>query len=284
MTVCNIRPAATSAKYSWARLAAMTAGLLLATVGAGGRAFAAVGCDAKSADIASTRCLAHHHTRAAVHSGSKTQKTVNANAAAMADRVSEGDELTPGGVAVSSSQAAASQSHAAPTVTLAAPSVQLPHATRSASSAAARLGRAGAGPSPWRAHGAPADNRWPPSTDMLVPARAVATAEAPQSSAISLRDIVHGAGGIPGVPAPAAWAILLMGLLGLTAIARQPRVARAQSWAMTSPSLSVARSAAGIGAVDRVDPTRYAQGPARRSHQGHFVRSGAASSRFGVDA
>jgi hypothetical protein len=118
---------------------------------------------------------------------------------------------------------------------------------------------------------------------MPAPTHAVAITEAPQGSAFSLGDLVRGAGGMPNVPAPAAWAILLMGLLGLTAIARQPRFAQARSWAMTSPSSSAARSSAGVGAVDRVDPARYAQGPARRSHQGHFVRS-ATATHFGVEA
>jgi hypothetical protein len=276
MTVCNIRPATTSAKYSRARLAAMAAGLLLATVGAGGRAFAAAGCDAKPADhIASTQCVGHRHLRAAVHTASKTQKTVSTTAAVVG---AEGDELTPVSAAASSSKAVAAQPHAAPTAALATLDVQLPHSTLSTSNEVAPLKQAG--PSPWRGHGAPAGNRRPPSFDMP----ASAAAMAPQDSSFSLADVVHGAGGMPNVPAPAAWAILLMGLLGLTAIARQPRVARAQSWMMASPSSSAARSSAGVGAVDRVDPARYAQGPARRSHQGHFVRSSAAASGFGVGA
>ena len=272
MTVCNIHPAAISAKYSWARLAAMTAGLLLATVGAGGQAFAAVGCDAKAADhVASTQCVEHRHTRATVHTASKTQKTTSTTAAAMA---AEGDALTPVSVAAPSSKTVAARLHAAPIVTLAAPMAQLQHGMLSASTVAERLAQAG--PSPWRARGAPGGNRWPPAMDMP----AAATAEAPQDNA-SVGDLLRGASGIPNVPAPAAWAILLMGLVGLTAIARQPRVARVQAWAMTRPSSSATRSSAGVGAVDRIDPARY-QGPARRSHQGHFVRA-SGSNGFGMD-
>jgi len=265
MTVCNIRPTAPSAKYSWARLAAMTAGLLLATVSAGGSAVAADGCGAKTAHpVASTQCI-EHHPHAGVHGGSKMQQAATTKAIA----VTEGDALTP--------VSASSQAVAAPTIEQGRrPGPALP-----ASTLVHRVGRAGDSGSLWRGRSAPAGNRWPPSAGMLVATGA--ETGAPHGAAFPLGNLVHGGGGLPSIPAPAAWAVLVMGLLGLGAMARQPGVARAQSWAMSSLPSSASRSAAGIGAVDRIDPARYAQGPARRSHQGHFVRA-ATVSRFGVDA
>jgi hypothetical protein len=274
---------AAAAKYSWARLALMSAALLLATVCAGGSVFAADDCGAKPAHhVASTQCQ-ERHPRAGVHSGSRTQKTVNTDTTATTDGVSgddasDGDELTPVTATVSSSKAFASHHYAAPTTARA----RLPDEALPASTLVHRLGRAGNGASPWRAHRAPSGDQGPPSADMSVLARAVTNDGTSQDSAATLGHLVPG-GGLPSVPAPAAWAILLMGVLGLIAIARQPGVARAQSWAMSSLSPSVTRSAAGIGAVDRVDPSRYAQAPARRSHQGHFVRA-ATPALFGVDA
>jgi hypothetical protein len=262
MTVRNIRSAAPSTKYSWARLAAMTAGLLLATVCFGGSAFAADDCSARTAHPgASTQCI-EHHARAGVHGASKTQQAAKTKAAV----ATEGDALTP----VSASSTAVT----APTTE----QVRWPGTALPASTPVHRHGRAGG--SPWRGRGASAGDRRPPSPDMLVATGA--ETGAPQRAGSSLGDLGHG-GRLPSVPAPVAWAALLMGLLGLSAMARQPGVARAQSWAMSSLPSSAGRSAAGIGAVDRVDPARYAPSPARSPHQGHFVRA-ATASRFGVDA
>ena len=92
-----------------------------------------------------------------------------------------------------------------------------------------------------------------------------------------LSDLVQGnSGGIPTVPAPATWTILLAGLLGLGLLSRLPAVARARAWAITSPSSasgwSRSRARAAGSAIDRVDPARYVQAQVRRSHQGHFHR------------
>lgn len=157
------------------------------------------------------------------------------------DDASDGDELTPVTATVSSSKAFASHHYAAPTTARA----RLPDEALPASTLVHRLGRAGNGASPWRAHRAPSGDQGPPSADMSVLARAVTNDGTSQDSAATLGHLVPG-GGLPSVPAPAAWAILLMGVLGLIAIARQPGVARAQSWAMSSLSSSVTRSAAGI--------------------------------------
>jgi hypothetical protein len=89
-----------------------------------------------------------------------------------------------------------------------------------------------------------------------------------------LSELLHGnSGGIPTVPAPATWTILLAGLLSLGFLSRLPAVARARSWATTSPSASGwsrSRARAAVSAIDRIDPTRYVQAQVRRSHQGYF--------------
>ena len=150
MTVCNIRRAVTSAKYSWSRLAAMTAGLLLATVCTGGSAFAADDCGAKPAHhSASTQCL-EHRLRTGVHGASKTQKTARTKAGESASP-SDGDELTPASAAVSFT-AVVAPPWAAPT----AEHVGLSSMTLPASRTVHRLGRGGEG--------------WPPSADSLVAA------------------------------------------------------------------------------------------------------------------
>ena len=100
---------------------------------------------------------------------------------------------------------------------------------------------------------------------------------APGGRSYALGDLLHGnSSDSPTVPAPATWTILLAGLLSLGLLSRLPAVARARSWAMTSPSSASGRSgsrarAAG-SAVDRVDPARYVQAQVRRSQQGHFQR------------
>ncbi len=257
MTVRSFHPAATAAKYSWSRLAAMTAGLLLATVCAGGSAFAADDCGAKPAHSASTQCL-EHRPRAGGHSGSRTQKTAARTRAGETASLSDGDELTPVSPVVSSSAALVAPPRAAPM----AEHVGLPSLTLPASTPVHRLGRG--------------DDRWPPSAGTL--AVSALSAGAFQGTPHPVGGLVHG-GGLPSVPTAFAWAILLMGVVGLIVIARQPGVARAQAWAMSPLPSSVTRSAAGVRAVDRVDPSRYTEGPARRSHQGHFVR--AATAHFG---
>ncbi|HLZ85390.1 MAG TPA: hypothetical protein VKQ54_17645 [Caulobacteraceae bacterium] len=271
MTDFDILPTAPSAKYSWARLAAMSAGLLLATVG--GKAAAAVDCASKTlTHAASTQCLAHH-AHAVVHA--KAQQTV----------ATEGDMLTPVSETVAAD--AAAQPHPAAAAAPAAPTVKLADVALPASTLVARVGHVAGGPSPWRGHGAPAGNRRPQSADVLVPASAVSTASATLDNTGSFGDLLHGSGngGLPAVPAPAGWAILLIGLLGLAALVRSPSVARAQSWASAAASAdrSGVRARARGWAVDRVDPERYAQAQARRSHQGHFVRE-AGLVRFGAEA
>jgi DNA-binding IclR family transcriptional regulator len=90
---------------------------------------------------------------------------------------------------------------------------------------------------------------------------------------------------MPAIPAPVAWTILLVGLLGLRALMRTPRAARARSWAMATPSSanrSGTRARARGWAVDQVDPDRYVLNQVAPSRPGHFVR--AAAARFGADA
>lgn len=272
MTVCDILPAAKSAQYSWVRLAAMSAGILLASIGVGGKAFAAVNCAPKAAHHAnSTQCLAHH-PRAGVHGGSKMEKTVMTNPAA------EGDVLTPISATASFSKAIAAQPHGA----RAALGVNLPNVALPASALVARVGQAARRPSPWRGHGAPAGNLLPRAATDLPVARSAVTAATNNDGGSSFADLLHGGSGMPAVAAPAAWSVLLLGLLGLMALARSPRVARVQSWAtasLSSAGRSAGRAKARGWAVDRVDPERYAQAQHRVARQG-FVRA-AAPTRFG---
>ncbi len=63
-------------------------------------------------------------------------------------------------------------------------------------------------------------------------------------------DLFHGDnGGVPAAPAPAAWSILLAGLLGLGLLSRQPVLAQARSWATTMPASASGRS--GIAPQDQ---------------------------------
>jgi hypothetical protein len=221
MTVRNISPANKTAKYSWTRLAMVNAAFLLVAIAAGGNAVAAVDCGSKPAPhAASTQCR-QHHPRAGVHGLSKTQIIVRATAT----RAVDGDVLTPAG------------RHAPPTTVATSSVLRLPDVALPASTLVHRLGRAGVGPSPWRGHGAPAGNRLPPTDGLQVPARAVTAAAATSGSPFSLGDLLHvSGGGMPALPAPAGWTILLVGLLALAALARSPRVARVQSWATNSLS------------------------------------------------
>jgi hypothetical protein len=121
-----------------------------------------------------------------------------------------------------------------------------------------------------------------PAAGVAAPAAALPLDRSPVTASVAeardaLGDVVRGdAGGafaIPALSAPVAWSILLVGLFGLLAIARGPAVARAQAWAACMPSRSDVRSRTRASALDRVDPARYAQAQAVRSHGGHFVRT-----------
>ena len=239
------------------------AALLLIAVGAADNAFAAVDCGSKIVNHAAATQCRGDHPRTGGHQHARTQKIVKTTAR----RVAEGEQLTP-----------ADPATAEPTSTgFGLADVLLP-----ASTVLHRLARAGAGPSPWRARGAPAGNRWPASADAPTSSRAKTAAAAPRDGATSLKDIFHG-GGMPAVPAPVAWALLLIGAFGIGVLIRPRRVARAQSWAATSPSRrvsSLARAKASRSALDRVDPERYARVEVRS--EGHFVRAPGAN-RFGAD-
>jgi hypothetical protein len=84
----------------------------------------------------------------------------------------------------------------------------------------------------------------------------------------------------PIFSAPAAWSVLLLGLVGLFVMMPRPGVERVRTWAMAIPSRAAARLGTRAGALDPIDPDGYAQAPGR-SHQGHFVRA-AARGRFGT--
>ena len=251
MTLCHAPPARKPARHSLRRLVVANTALLLIVVGSTDNAFALVNCGSKAVSRAAATQCRGYHPRAGAHQHARTRKIVKATAGP-----AEGEELTP-----------ANPPTAEPTSAgFGLADVLLPAATL-----VHRLARVGGGPSPWRARGAPAGNRWP------------ASADAPTSTrATTLKDIVHG-GAMPAVPAPAAWALLLIGALGAGVLIRPRRVARIQSWAATSPSRPVAspaRAKASRSALDRVDPERYARAEIRR--RGNFVRA-SASNRFGAD-
>jgi hypothetical protein len=263
MVLRNNPPANKPARLSRRRLAVVSVTFLLTALGTAGDAFAAVDCGAGTAlNAAATQCLGHH-PRAGAHERPRTRKTAKATAG----RVADGEALTPADPA---------------TAEPASPGFRLPDLSLPASDLVHRLALVGRGPSPFSGRGAPEGNRWPASPEAPKSTRVTAGAPAPRESATSLRDMVHG-GGMPAVPAPLAWAILLLGILGLRLLTRPPRVDRVQSWAATSPSRaawSLARAKASRSALDRVDPERYARAEVRR--QGHFVR-GPGANRFGAD-
>jgi hypothetical protein len=275
MTIRNISSINKVARYSWMRLTAINAALLLAAVGAASNAHA---------DVAATP--AHHtastpsrdHKGAVVHGRAAAQHSVKAKtdanpalqeARAEAASLSDGDELTPVHGSV-------------PSATRTGTSL-----ADSASSMINQLTTARAAPSPWRGHGAPAGNLLPGAdTHSIAGDLVTATMTTPDTATGSFGDLLHGAGGgMTGVPAPAAWSVLLFGLLGLPFLMRSPQVARARAWATATPASgrSATSGKAKGWAVDRVDPDRYSLAPAGHSRQGYFVR-GAAASRFGADA
>jgi hypothetical protein len=96
----------------------------------------------------------------------------------------------------------------------------------------------------------------------------------------SLGDATSGIGARPFVSAPAAWSVLLLGLIGLFVVMPRPTVARVRSWAMQIPLRVADHRGTRAGAIDRVDPDRYAQTSDPRWRQGHFVRA-ASRTRFG---
>lgn len=262
MALRSIPVADQRARHPLRQVAVVRVALLLIAMGAGNNAFAAVDCGSRTAHHAAAAQCRGHHPRTGADRHAKAQNIVKATGG----RAAEGEELTP-----------ADPATAQPT----SPGFRLADVLLPASAVVHRLARIGAGPSPWSARGAPAGNRWPASADAPNPPSATTAAAAPRDSAPSLGDLVHG-GGMPAVPAPIAWTILLVGILGLRVLTRPPRVARVQSWADTSPSRAawLARARASRSALDRVDPERYARVEVRR--QGHFVRVTGAN-RFGVD-
>jgi hypothetical protein len=251
------------ARHSRRQMAVVRAALLLIALGVANNAFAAVDCGPKMADHAAATQCRGHHPRTGVRKHAKARNIVKATAG----RVAEGEKLTPANPATAEPNSTGSE----------LADVLLP-----ASVVVHRLARIGGGPSPWSARGAPAGNRWPASADAPNPTRAPTAAAASRDSAPSLGDIARGGGGMPAVPAPIAWAILLAGVLGLRVLTRPPRVARVRSWADTSSraAWSLARAKASRSALDRVDPERYARVEVRR--QGHFVRVSGAN-HFGAD-
>jgi hypothetical protein len=254
MTICDIVPAAKAAKYSWKRMAAMSAGILLAAVGAGGKALAAVDCASPANHAAATQCPAQH-PRTGVHGGSKAQQTIGAKTVATV----EGDELTPLSAAVASSRAVAAQRRAALAADAPAPGVKLPNVALPASALVDRVGRDAPAASPWHGRGAPQGNLWPHTAESPTSDGRVTADMNSGSGDSSLADLLHGAGGVV-VPAPAAWIILLVGLLGLSVLARGPRVARVKAWATSLPSpagRSGSQATARGWAIDRMDPERY---------------------------
>jgi hypothetical protein len=261
MTIRNISRLNKIARYSWMRLAVVNAALLLVGVGAASNAHA--DADATPAHHTASTPSREHHKGAGVHGRSAAQHSVKAASP------SDGDELTP----VHASR---------PSATPAGPSL-----ADSASSLINRLTSARAAPSPWRGHGAPAGNLLPRADAHPIAGGLVtATMATAATSTGSFSEVLRGNGGdMPGVPAPAAWSVLLLGLLVLPFLMRLPRMARARSWATATPAAagrSAGRAKARGWAVDRVDPDRYSLAPAGYSHQGHFVRGAAA--RFGADA
>ena len=229
----------------------VNAALLLIVVGSTDSAFALVDCGSKTVNRAAATQCRGYHPRARAHQHARTRKIVKATAGP-----AEGEQLTPANPATAEPTSAG----------FGLADVLLPAATL-----VHRLARVGGGPSPWRARGAPAGNRWPASADAPTSMRAT-----------TLKDIVHG-GAMPAVPAPVAWALLLIGALVAGVLIRPRRVARIQSWAATSPPRlvsSLARAKASGSALDRVDPERYARVEVRS--QGHFVRA-SGPNRFGSD-
>jgi hypothetical protein len=90
----------------------------------------------------------------------------------------------------------------------------------------------------------------------------------------SLGDAMGGAvDARPIFSAPIGWSVLLLGLIGLFAVMRRPRVDRVRSWAMAIPPRAVARLALRAAVLDPSDPARRAQPAGQRLHQGHFVRT-----------
>lgn len=228
----------------------MNAAFLLFVVGLSGKA-AAEDCGARHHATA-TECRAHHPR---VADQSRTQKFVQTTI--------DSGEVAP-----------AVASHAA------GPSSWVADLAGSASTVAHRFGQASAGPSPWRGHGAPAGNRWPTADNAPPTHNAVTGVAGIAQNDNSLADLLRGkVDGLPAVPAPIAWTVLLAGLLGLRALFRTPGVAKAQSWATAARFGS--RAKARGWAVDRVDPERYALAQVRRSPQGRFVRA-SAEGRFGA--
>jgi len=105
-------------------------------------------------------------------------------------------------------------------------------------------------------------------------------ATAAGGNADALGGLLHGdSGAFPTVSAPTVWTILLAAVMSLGLLSRLPAVARARSWATTSPSsasgCSGSHARAARCAIDRVDPTRYAPAQVRPSNQGYFLRDGA---------
>ncbi len=268
MTLHKSPAADKPAGHSLRRLAAANAACLLIALGTADKALAAaVDCGAKTAHRAATAPCRRHHPPLGARPHAEVQKIGRATAGPAAD----GDELTP-------ATARRDQVKRGP-VTIA---FDLADVTLPVSIVVHRLARAATGPSPWSGRGAPAGNRWPASADAPMPMRAATAQAAPGDSAPSLRDLVGG-DGMPAVPAPVAWAILLLGVLGLRILTRPPRVARVQSWATRPPSKaawSLARAKASRSALDRIDPERYARVEVPR--QGHFVRA-SAPNHFGAD-
>lgn len=263
MVLRNIPPANKPTRRPQRRLALVSTAFLLTALGTAGDAFAAVDCGSGTALHANAVQCQDRHPRTGVHEHARMRKTVKTTAG----RVADGEALTPADPA---------------TAEPASPGFGLADLSLPASTLVHRLARVGRGPSPFSGRGAPAGNRWPASPPAPNSTRVTAGAPAPRESATSLRDLVHG-GGMPAVPAPLAWAILLVGILGLRLLTRPPRVDQVQSWAATSPSKaawSPAHAKAIRSALDRVDPERYAHADVRR--QGHFVRP-SGSNRFGAD-
>jgi hypothetical protein len=97
----------------------------------------------------------------------------------------------------------------------------------------------------------------------------------------ALEDTMHGgAASMPVLSAPAAWSVLLLGLVGLCVMLPRPTVAKVRSWAMEIPSRIAERRGTPHAPLDRIDPDRYAQASDLRGRHGYFARA-ATRTRFG---